>query len=89
MAITPGAVRLAAMAARRTAPGVIATRRLLGEAYAVAGDALRAAILWSTVDLSPSQVEGRIWWYDHLGERAHVAALRQAAALAASARRAP
>ena len=72
-----------------TGPGVIATRRLLGEAYAVAGDAERAAALWRTVDLSPSQVEGRIWWYDHLGERAHVAALRQAAALAAYARRAP
>ena len=73
----------------RAAPGQSATRRLLGEAYAIAGDPERAAALWRTVDLNPSYLDGRIWWYDHLGEAAHVAALRQAAALAAATPSAP
>lgn len=71
-------------AAYATAPEQRATRQLLGESYAIAGDLKRAADLWRTVDVSQQQLELRQWWYEHIGEgeRAHwiQQAARQAAA---------
>ncbi len=71
-------------AAYAAAPEQRATRQLLGESYAIAGDVERAAALWRTVDVSQQQLELRRWWYEHIGEeeRAHwiQRAARQAAA---------
>ena len=43
-------------AAYDAAPGQRATRQLLGESYALAGDAAGAAALWRTVDLGQGQL---------------------------------
>ena len=43
-------------AAYGAAPGQRATRQLLGESYALAGDAAGAAALWRTVDLAQGQL---------------------------------
>jgi tetratricopeptide (TPR) repeat protein len=51
------------------APSQRATRQLLGECYAVAGDVERATALWRTVDVSQGQLMARQWWYEHLGEQ--------------------
>jgi hypothetical protein len=45
------------------APMQRATRQLLGECYALAGDAAQAAQLWSTLVLSAGELDVRIWWY--------------------------
>lgn len=49
------------------APDQRATRQMLGEAYAVTGDAARAWQLWQTVDTSAGQLDLRRWWYEHIG----------------------
>ncbi len=49
------------------APGERATRQLLAEVYAVAGEAEPARALWDAVDTSQGQLDGRIWWYEHVG----------------------
>jgi tetratricopeptide (TPR) repeat protein len=43
------------------------TRQLLGEAYLANGDLLRGAALWSGVANDVGQLQGRIWWYEHIG----------------------
>ncbi|MCX6031969.1 MAG: tetratricopeptide repeat protein [Chloroflexi bacterium] len=58
-------------AAYATAPGQRATRQLLGETYALAGDPGRAAALWRAVDLSQGQLALREWWYGAIGETAN------------------
>ncbi len=63
-------------------PGHRATRQMLAESYAIAGDGARAAALLRTVDLSLKQLDARIWWYNHIGEPQHAEAIRQAIALA-------
>jgi len=45
-------------------PNQRATRQLLGECYALAGDWDQTARLWGSIDLSQSQLVGRLWWYD-------------------------
>jgi tetratricopeptide (TPR) repeat protein len=55
-------------AAYAAAPGQRATRQLLGEAYAIAGEVARAADIWRTVDLSDGQLSLRTWWYENNGE---------------------
>ena len=40
----------------RTAPGQRATRQLLGEGTAIAGDVTQASALWRTVDVSRQQL---------------------------------
>ena len=55
-------------AAYAAAPDQRATRQLLGESYAIAGDAARAIALWSTIDLSQGQLALRRWWYEHVGD---------------------
>jgi tetratricopeptide (TPR) repeat protein len=49
------------------APGERATRQLLAEVYAVAGEVERARDLWDSVDTAQGQLDGRIWWYENLG----------------------
>ncbi|MCL5999504.1 MAG: O-antigen ligase family protein [Chloroflexi bacterium] len=57
------------LAAYRTAPSHRATRQLLGECYALEGDAGHAVELWRTIDMDAGQLRLRIWWYnEYLGE---------------------
>ena len=56
-----------------------ATRLLLGESYAIAGEIDRAAALWQGLDLSQCQLPLREWWYDHLGQPEKAAAVQLAA----------
>jgi predicted Zn-dependent protease len=66
-------------AAYAVAAGQRATRQLLGESYAIAGDVGRATALWRMVDLSQGQLSLRAWWYEHIGEKEHAGWVRQAA----------
>ena len=50
------------------APGQRATRQMLGESYAIAGDVERAASLWRTVDVGQGQLTARQWWYEYIGD---------------------
>jgi O-antigen ligase len=61
------------LAAYRVAPGQRATRQMLGESYALAGDAETASRLWRTVDLSQDQLQLREWWYGLFLGRADLA----------------
>ena len=61
------------------APTQRATRQMLGESYAIAGDAERAALLWRTVDVGQEQLAVRQGWYEYIGDTEH--ARRIAAAL--------
>lgn len=62
------------------APDQRATRLLLGEVYAVAGQAEAAAALWRTVDSSQGQLDGRRWWLGQVGTVEQQAAFDQARA---------
>jgi hypothetical protein len=55
-------------AAYATAPDQRATRQLLGESYAIAGDPGRAAGLWQGLDLEQGQISLRVWWHEHVGD---------------------
>ena len=55
-----------------------ATRQLLGESYALAGDAGRAVALWRTMDLTQGQLALREWWYGAIGETANQQRITQA-----------
>lgn len=54
-------------AAYRLAPDQRATRQLLGEIYALAGDEAGAHRLWQTIDLLQGQLRLRIEWYAQTG----------------------
>lgn len=57
-----------------------ATRLLLGEVYALAGEPARAAALWQPLDLSLGQLDVRRWWISETGTSADVAAFDAAVA---------
>lgn len=65
-------------AAYATAPSQRATRQMLAESYAIAGDLERASALLRTVDTRLDQVDARIFWYNHVGEPERAEWLRQA-----------
>jgi len=67
-------------AAYAAAPSQRATRQLLGESYALAGEIERAAALWQTIDVSQGQLRLRQRWYDHIGELQQGARLARAVA---------
>jgi tetratricopeptide (TPR) repeat protein len=67
-------------AAYATAPGQRATRQLLGESYAIAGEIERAAALWRTVDVSQGQLGLKEGWYSYLGEKEHATRIAQSTA---------
>lgn len=54
-------------AAYRLAPDQRATRQLLGELYALAGDEVGAHRLWQTIDLYQGQLTLRVEWYARIG----------------------
>lgn len=70
-------------AAYAAAPRQRATRQLLAERMALAGDLEQAAGLLRSVDMSQGQWSLRVWWYENLGEATLAQHLRRAAALAA------
>jgi O-antigen ligase len=45
-----------------------ATRQMLGEVCAIAGQMDLAAKLWRSIDVSANQLEIRRWWYEHINE---------------------
>jgi hypothetical protein len=55
-------------AAYRVASDQRATRQLLGETAALAGDSARAVALWRSVDPGQGQLHLREWWYGAMGE---------------------
>ncbi|MCL4294772.1 MAG: O-antigen ligase family protein [Anaerolineae bacterium] len=65
------------------APGQRATRQLLGEAYALAGEIERAAALWQTLDVSEGQLTLRQRWYASVGEPEQGVRIAKAAARSA------
>ena len=66
-------------AAYGTAPDPRATRQLLGECYALAGQTDQAVSLWRTLDLSYRQLELREWWYaEYLHDLENATRLTQA-----------
>jgi len=67
-------------AAYAAAPSQRATRQLLGESYALAGEIERAAALWRTIDVSQGQLRLRQRWYDSIGELQQGARLARAVA---------
>lgn len=69
-------------AAYAAAPGHRATRQLLAESYAIAGDVPAAAALLATVDTSLNQMDARIFWYNHVGEPQYAELVRQATEMA-------
>ena len=67
-------------AAYAAAPQSRATRQMLAESYAIAGDIERAAELLRTVDTNNGQIDARLFWYEHIGEPERAEWLRQAEA---------
>ncbi len=65
-------------AAYAAAPNQRATRQLLGESYALAGEIERAAALWRSIDVSQGQLKLRQRWYDYIGELQQGARLARA-----------
>lgn len=49
-------------------PGERATRQMLGELYAREGRIDEATALWSTINVAPELLKGRLWWYNFIGE---------------------
>lgn len=70
------------IAAYTAVPGQRATRQLLAESDAIAGDVQAAARLLRTVDLGQGQLRGRIFWYKHIGEPQYAELIEQAGELA-------
>jgi len=59
-----------------------ATRQLLGECAALAGQIDRAVELWAPIDLSQGQIGIRQWWYEgYLAQPDRAAALKRAVAV--------
>jgi tetratricopeptide (TPR) repeat protein len=70
--------------AYHSAPEQRATRQLMGECYALAGNLVDAAGLWRTIDISEGQITLRRFWYDSLGDHEWSDQLGQAVALVQS-----
>jgi tetratricopeptide (TPR) repeat protein len=68
-------------AAFDSSPNQRATRQLLGEIYALEGHFVQANQLWREIDVSHSQLEVRLWWYQHYGSPQQVQRMTQAISL--------
>lgn len=69
------------LSAYASAPDHRATRQLLGECYAIAGETDQALALWRTIDLSEHQLDLREWWYaEYLHDQPRASMLAQAIA---------
>ena len=65
-------------AAYAVAPGNRATRQMLAESYAIAGDTAAAAAIFRTVDTGNGQIDARLFWYEHIGEPERAERIRSA-----------
>lgn len=74
------AARLHLQTAYDHAPHERATRLLLGEVYAVAGETAQAVELWRGADTGQGELEGRRWWLNQMGSPEQVAAFDAALA---------
>lgn len=80
-----GAAKHHLEAAHRYAPAQRTTLLLLGELYAVDGQADRAVAFWSSGDADLDSLDERLWWYQHTGAQDEAAGMEAAiAALRAS-----
>jgi hypothetical protein len=55
------------------------TRQLYGEALIATGQLAEGQVLWSRVAGGQNQLQGRIFWYEHIGDRERADWMRQAA----------
>ena len=60
-------------------PGNQTTRELLGEAYLANGRLAEGRALWAMVSNEQGQLDNRVWWYDHIGEKERAKWMQQAA----------
>jgi len=67
-------------AARAAEPSSQTTRQLLGEAYLANGRLAEGRALWAGVSNQEAQLDIRVWWYEHIGEKERAEWMRQAAA---------
>lgn len=56
-----------------------ATRQMLGELNAIAGNVDQAIVLWKKTDVSDGQLAIRQWWYAHIGEQKYANWVKEAA----------
>lgn len=68
-------------AAYKVAPNRRPVRQLLGEVYALRGEAGQAADLWQGLDLSAGQLQAREFWYGHIGRQDSLKMLQEAIAI--------
>jgi len=62
--------------ALRVAPNRRATRQMLGELLAIRGETEQAVAMWQSVRLLDGQIDGRIWWYEQMGNKKAVDNIR-------------
>lgn len=60
------------------APQHRAVSQLLGEVYAVQGQAEKAVQLWQPLDMSHNQLQLRLWWYEMIGDESREANYQEA-----------
>ena len=65
-------------AAHHAHPAEAATRRLLGEVYAVTGLTDVAVLVGRTQDLETPTLQTRLWWYTSRGAQTEAQGIRQA-----------
>lgn len=68
-------------AAYEAAPARRPVRQLLGEIFALRGDAERAASLWQGLDFSAGQLQVREFWHQHIGQQESLSRLWAAMAV--------
>ena len=62
--------------ALQIAPDRRATRQMLGELLAIRGETEQAVAMWQSVRLLDGQIDGRIWWYEQMGNKKAVDNIR-------------
>jgi tetratricopeptide (TPR) repeat protein len=55
------------------------TRQLLGEAYLANGHEEEGLALWASVSNKQAQLDIRVWWYEHIGDKERAEWMRWAA----------
>ncbi len=74
------AARLHLERAFAAAPDQRVTRQLLGEVYALDGDAEAAAALWQGLEIGQGQMDVRHWWISQVATQQQLAAFERALA---------
>ncbi len=66
-------------AAYAAEPESVTTRQLYGEALIANGQLEKGRALWADLNRQQSQLEARIFWYEHIGDKERAEWMRQAA----------